>query len=250
VRRWVLAVVAIATIAPPAAATDCRPGLVAWPDAGSTIPVNGVIVVRGQDRSRLAVADIDARRPALACGKRVIPLRLEDLYAGHFDAEALLVPTHQLPPLTRCELVLTAPKHGAPNPLPWRRSDGEELDGPPWWTTSAHPDRQRPRWTAPPALAGEAKGSRPGYGPATCTLSIDAQDPEGPTIIRVLLDDATEKNDFLLVPLHGTIDIAQHGCGGAFEIEPGAHYRVTLFALDAAGNELRAPGPPVEIVVP
>jgi hypothetical protein len=232
----------------PAAATDCRPRIATWPATGSTIPLNAIVVLRGSGGDRELVAYIDQRRPALSCDKQLIPLRMEDLYVAHYEAEAKLVPVRPLPPHARCELIMRKP---GPAPVTWGDWATRTLSPvTPWWMTSSRADHHRPQWSAPPRPTGEPRGSLPGYAPATFKISTPVEDAEGPVLVRVLRDTGDGKDDFLLLPRDASIEIAEHACGGAFELEPDSHYRATLFALDAAGNETRAPGAHVEILVP
>ena len=53
---------------------------------------------------------------------------------------------------------------------------------------------------------------------------------------------------YLVQPSQGVIAIGHGMCGGAFDLEPNQHYSMTLTAVDAAGNETPAPGPPLKIV--
>jgi hypothetical protein len=158
------AVMSAVTVAPRATACECFSGVWPWPPSGSTIPRNGIIVLRGNDqRHRDLVAYIDERRPALACGKRVVPLRMKDLYIGHNEVKALLAPTRALPPLTRCDLLLTSRGRRSSDPISWINSVDPLKGGPepPFWNTAAAADRHPPIWTAAPHWTGE-----PGRGPA------------------------------------------------------------------------------------
>jgi hypothetical protein len=69
-------------------------------------------------------------------------------------------------------------------------------------------------------------------------------------LIRAVISDGHAKNDFVIEPKDGTIDIGYDMCGGAFELEEGRHYRVSLSVIDAAGNETRAPEQPPGLAAP
>jgi hypothetical protein len=228
-----------------ASACDCRTGVTPWPPSGSTIPTNGILVIGGNGKYRDLVAYIDQRHPALSCGKRVIPLRMKDLYAGYREAKALLVPVRALPPLTRCQLVLTTSRPDDP-PLAFFMRDPED-QGPwrPWWMTAAGPDHRRPTWTEPPRwLDPPTREDFCGFpsGTVTAKARVAIVDAEGPVLVRVLLEDGREKNDYVLGPETDTVDVGHWPCGGAFELEESHPYRATFSAIDAAGNETRAPG--------
>lgn len=242
------AVMAAISLAPSARACSCLTGVWPWPPSGSTIPTNGIVILRGNEPlHRDLIAHVNEHRPALACGKRLVPLQLKDLYVGHTEVKALLVPARALPPLTRCDLVLTAkPRVGQP-PINWIRSL-DPLGGtsePPWWITSTGADHRRPTWGAAPHWMGQPeRGPRCGNpdGRVTVKVSAPATDTEGPVLVYVFLDDGHEKNDFVIAPEQETIDVGYDMCGGAFELEENRKYRVRLTAMDAAGNETGAPG--------
>jgi len=219
-------------------ACSCRSDEASWPPEGSTIPTNGIIVLAGASEHRHLIADLNERHPALACGRRSIPLRLKDIYVGHRVVKALLLPARPLPPHTRCTLVLTQ-VHPKDRILEWL---GDE---PPWWTTGAGPDHRKPVWSASPRWTGRFEREEfCGFanGIARATASAAARDAEGPVLIRVLLDDGKEKNDFVIVPEADEIDVGHGPCYGAFELEEGRRYRATFSAVDAACNDRRAPG--------
>jgi hypothetical protein len=168
---------------------------------------------------------------------------MKDLFVGVGDNEALLVPARPLPPQTRCELVLAPRSDRFSGPITWidafpfRGYDGPL--SPPWWTTAAAADRRPPAWEGAPRWSGvPARGGYPGE--ASVKAAVDAADAQGPVLIRLVLDDGREKNDFLLAPDGGTIELGYDTCGGAFALEPDQEYRVSLSAIDAAGHETRA----------
>jgi hypothetical protein len=236
------------TFGQPARACECLSGVWPWPPPGSSIPTNGIVILRGNERVyQDLVAHINERRPALACGKHLVPLRMKDLYVGYHEAKALLVPARALPPLTRCELVLTAPSRTGDPTVNWINGP-DRMKGPatpPWWETRADADHRRPLWTAPPQWTGQPdRGAECGMpdGWASAKLSVPVADGEGPLLIHVFLDDGHEKNDFVIAPEEGQIDVGYDMCGGAFELEEGRKYHLRLSAMDAAGNEAPSPG--------
>jgi hypothetical protein len=231
-----------------ARACECLSGVWSWPPAGSSIPTNGIVILRGNERAyQDLVAHINERRPALACGKHLIPLRMKDLYVGYDETRALLVPARALPPLTRCELFLIVAPRTGDLAVNWI-SGRDRMEGPatpPWWETRADADHRRPVWTAPPHWTGQPdRGPRCGMpdGWVSAKVSVPAADGEGPVLIHVFLDDGHEKNDFVIASEEGQIDVGHDMCGGAFELEEGRKYRLRLSAMDAAGNEAPAPG--------
>jgi hypothetical protein len=242
------AVLATVAAAPPARACECLSGIWPWPPPGSTIPTNGILILRGNETYRDVVSYIDERRPALSCGKRQVPLRLDDIYVGHGEIKARLVPARALPPSTRCELVLRAsgrPGRRASEPIQWINTEPPERTlAPPWWNTAASADRHPPAWTSAPAWTGEAERG-PGCGvpgsEVTLKVAVAAADAEGPLLYRVVLDDGREKNDVVMASEGGAIDLGYQMCSGVFELEQGRRYRASLSAIDAAGNETRAP---------
>jgi hypothetical protein len=171
---------------------------------------------------------------------------MKDLYVGYRETKTLLVPASALPPLTRCDLVLTA-KGAGEEPINWLKGldplKGEPV--PPWWMTRRNSDHRRPTWTGAPGWTGDAtREPRCGDsdGRVTVKVSVPVRDVEGPVLVHAFLDDGHEKNDFLIPAADGAIDVGRDVCGGAFDLAERRKYRLTLSAMDAAGNETPAPG--------
>jgi hypothetical protein len=198
------------------------PELTTFPSQHEALPTNGRIVFH-----------LDLSRVELRAGDDRIPLRSGGMLpGGHF----VRVPAKELEPRTR--YVLSEAEGGTPY---------EELffeHEVPEWTTGPGPDHVAPRWSAAPtAVSG---GS---------WILAPISDNESVMFIAEVrpIDRRESKADpsrAVLFPRGGQVYVDYWTTGRAFNLEPGQRYAVKLTAIDAAGNEARAPGPPVEIVGP
>jgi hypothetical protein len=224
---------AMASWAPPSLA--CKPDLVGEPTTVSpatsdALPTNGRIVLdRGGGLLRGEFGDsllqIDDHHPELRSDGERVALRVVQTYDRRDGATVILLAAHQLRPRTAYTLGFDPPLDDAPRAT---------------WTTAASDDLTPPRWLA-----------RPTAQPPVIRRSNCGVDS------HVAVDVATADAAWIRVEWRGRGERAWRRSLDA----PGdgqirvwlpldGRYTLRLTAIDAAGNEVRAPGPPLEVVMP
>ena len=137
----------------------------------------------------------------------------------------VLTPDHPLKPNTSYALAFDPPVSGF---------------SPSSWTTEGSADRNAPRWLSRPT-AGAPVMQR-----STCRWLryVDISVPVSePAIFRVHTrerGDQRLRQEFFLA----------HQGSIMFPVTENTHYTLKLTAVDFAGNEAKAPGPPIQIHVP
>jgi hypothetical protein len=210
--------------------------------------VNGRIVVT---RTSLLSQGLKTKLEALELRSETdrVPLRVVETNVGFQEAQFVLSPVRHLHAETRYEL--------------WKAVSGSEEQVHGWksglaWTTGPATDDAAPRWRSRPTV-GENRYVRYGCGPESLVevnvaLHDPSVDPRNDGAVRVRAElrpsDGGRTLRYLLEPFEGVIQIGHGMCSGGFSLEPNRRYVVTLTAVDAAGNEARAPGRPLEIVGP
>lgn len=249
---WCAAIVC-ASATPNGAEAKCAGGGdLAYPDPSvlTRLPVNGRIVLT---RSSLPGVDFAATEPGLLelrSETDQVRLRVVEKNVGVSQVQFVLAPIRRLLPATRYAL--------------WRKADdGGDSPVRGWngdfaWMTASAPDRSAPRWRGQPKPGG-GYYARLGCGPATAVkvnVAVDdgIVDPDATPAVQVRAElqpvDGGRSLRYLITPVNGVVEIGHGMCGGAFPLQPNRRYRVTLTAVDAAGNETPAPGGPFEVTGP
>ena len=124
------------------------------------------------------------------------------------------------------------------------------------WTTSDRPDDVAPGWLAPPEVVG-AEYSEEFLRGGTVRLStpvIDQTTDVGVLIhLRALEPSPREDRPISQVMPVGRdcgISLLDSVCRGPFFLQTGVAYEAQLSAVDVAGHEVPAPGPPIRFRVP
>lgn len=246
---WIAACVG-AALPPLVVSAKCDGGGDSVYPRGSRLPLNGRIVLTRSGVPSVESASANLEALELRSETDQVPLRVVETNIGVGQVQFVLSPIRTLRAATRYTL--------------WRKADrGREaaaLRSTPTfvWTTASAPDKSPPQWRSR-AKVGNVSSVRSGSGPASrvqIKVSVDDVLPDGgaDAAVQVRAElyafDGGSPLRYLVEPANGVIEIGHGTCGGAFPLEPGERYSVILTAVDAAGNETRAPGEPLQITGP
>ena len=230
---WAAAIVlTVASWAPRAMA--CRPDLVGEPTKVSppkdeALPTNGRIVL---DRAGGLLGEfgdsllqIEERHPELRSDRERVALRVVETYDRRDGTTVILTAAHQLQPSTAYTLVFDPPLEDPPRAT---------------WTTASSDDRSPPRWFARPT-AEAAVDRRIGCG-VDSYVAVNVPTADAPWIRAEWRQHGERRwRPSLNAPADGQIRVW---------LPPDGRYTLKLTAIDSAGNGVKAPGPPLEIVMP
>jgi len=200
------------------------------PTTDNALPTNGRIVLdRGGGLLHGDFGDsllqIEDRHPELRSDHERVALKVVETYDRRDGATVVLVAAHHLRPSTAYTLVFYQPLDNAPAAT---------------WTTASADDRSPPRWLAPPT-AQPAEYHRTDCG-VDSHVSVEVPIADAPWI-RVEWRPHGERRwrRSLNAPKDEQIKVW---------LPPDGRYTLKLTAIDFAGNEVKAPGPPLEVVMP
>jgi len=234
IRQWFVVTLVALACSPPAVAHEAVEfDLETFPIAGDVLPINGRITLKVSGvMPPLETAPWAALE--LRAGSERVPLKVVD----KFGDTTVLVSTVALRPTTEYELRFADAKLS----IPWWRIA---------WTTAAAADNVAPRWRSAPRvrLLTRPRIERGPPESACLTTSIDGDEP-----VQILAE---------VKPLGQAIPVGEGApfkllfrlghreeCGPVLTLRTGQRYRVTLTAIDAAGNRAPAPGKPLVIAGP
>jgi hypothetical protein len=200
------------------------------PTTNDALPTNGRIVLdRGGGLLRGEFGDsllqIEDRHPVLRSEHERVALRVVETYDRRDGTTVVLTATHHLRPSTAYTLVFDPPVEDA---------------APATWTTASSDDRNPPRWFARPTAEA------PVYRRTDCGVdshvAVNVPTADAPWI-RVEWRQHGERRwrASLNAPTDGQIRVW---------LPLNERYTLKLTAIDFAGNEVRAPGPPLDVVMP
>jgi hypothetical protein len=213
----------------------CKPDLVGEPTrvsptADAALPTNGRIVLdRGGGLLRGEFGDslleVEEHHPELRSDRERVALRVVEKYDRRDGATVVLTAAHQLRSSTSYTLAFDPPLDDGPQAT---------------WTTSSSDDRTPPRWLARPTA--EAPVYRRGGCGVDSHVAVNVATADA-AWIRVEWRQHGERRwrPSLNAPTDGQIRVW---------LPPDERYTLRLTAIDFAGNEVRAPGRPLEVVMP
>lgn len=222
-----LCLVAVMTFASPSLAKCMSSYWEVWPAAGSTIPVNGRVIIGAFGTSTGDVEKLASFGPALVANGHRVPLKVVQTNVGEMKlSQAVLVPAEPLKP-------------GAHYKLTWKKTP-PGFSKPANWDVATSADDAAPVWkSAPVALSGEH--AELGCGPADNAFVKVEVDDEA-TLIRARIVRGEKSVEYLLPWKSGERLAIGHGmCGGAF-VPTADAWKLELSVVDVAGNETVAPG--------
>ena len=237
-------------LAPLAASAKCAVGGDSVYPKVSRLPLNGRIVLTRSGLLNAKNETPNLEPLELRSKADRVPLRVVETNIGVAEVQFVLSPVRTLLAATQYTLSRKDDDGGEASA---RRATETFV-----FTTASAPDKSAPRWRRRPTV-GDASYVRYGCGPATrvkVNVAVDdtLTDPDADAGVQVRAElfphDGGSPLRYLITPIHGVIEIGHGMCGGAFPIQPNERYSVLLTAVDAAGNETRAPGAPLEIVGP
>jgi hypothetical protein len=242
-RSWLAFVLLALTAFPAPASAKCALRfLSAWPEAGVPLPVDGRIVLTGFGADQPWVQTLGEHQPTLTDGVETVPLSVVEVNVGEAGySQAVLVPKGTLSNGHRYRLQATAPGDDPAFVLPFSWEAGPALGS------------AAPEWKEPPRLL-ETSRVRMGCGPEVFAhVEVKLERPETVRVLAALRDVKAGKTLRYVLP--DTVPADQvsigHGmCGGAFELQAGVEYALTLWAVDLAGHTTAAPGPELRVVGP
>jgi hypothetical protein len=231
---WAAAIVLTAASWAPRAMA-CKPDLVGEPTKVSpatdeVLPTNGRIILdraggllRGEFGDSLL--EIEERHPELRSDRERVALRVLETYDRRDGATVVLTAAHQLRPSTAYTLVFDPPLEDPPRAT---------------WTTASSDDRSPPRWFARPTA--QAPVDRRTDCGVDSHVTVNVPTADAPWIrVEWRRPDERRWRASLNEPRAGQIRVW---------LPAGERYLLKLTAIDFAGNAVRAPGPPLEIVMP
>jgi hypothetical protein len=200
------------------------------PTADESLPMNGRIVL---DRAGGllggefgdSLLQIEERHPELRSDRERVALRVVEKYDRRDGATVVLTAAHHLQPSTAYTLVL-----------------GSSMDDPALatWTTASSEDRSPPRWFARPTA--DAPVDRYIECRVDTHVAVNVPTVDAPWIRTEWRRHGERRwRASLNAPKDGQIRVW---------LPPYERYTLKLTAIDFAGNEVRAPGPPLEVVMP
>lgn len=222
-----LCLVAVMTFASPSFAKCMSSYWDVWPTAGTTIPVNGRVIIGAFGTATSDVQKLASFGPALVSSGHRVPLKVTQTNVGEMKiAQAVLTPTEPLKP-------------GAHYKLSWKKTP-TGFSQPANWNVGNARDEAAPAWkSAPVALSGEH--AELGCGPADNAFVNVAVDDEA-TLIRARVIRGEKTVEYLLPWKSGERLAIGHGmCSGAF-VPTADAWTLELSVVDVAGNEAAAPG--------
>ena len=258
---WLTTAIVVASLLGPVDAwamlVDC-PAVQVFPKSGTVVPTNFRVLLQFQPEGKrgswmepflkgdpsglLWLVDEDGR----------VDLRVHERKA----LQVLLVPTRELRPNSRYVLRTNSTEllQALDRDLDmmrqryWPQLEQRETDH--HWRTAAQEDIRPSVWLSVPATDGVYDSG------GLCGRSIQAilrtrlLDEWGLPLVRVDFLEPAGRSGFLLeLKRDGTsIGLGWEHCASG-QVGPGK-YRITLTAVDLAGNESRAPGTPLVVVVP
>lgn len=222
-----LFLVAVLTFASPSFAKCMSSYWEVWPAAGSTLPVNGRVIIGAFGTATGDVEKLAGFGPALVATGHRVALAVKQTNVGEMKvSQAVLVPVEPLKP-------------GLHYALTWKKTPpGFSL--PANWNVAASRDDVAPTWkSAPVALSGEH--AELGCGPAdNAFVKVDVDDEA--TLIRARVLRGAKSTEYLLPWKAGERLAIGHGmCSGAF-VPTADVWKLELSVVDVAGNEAVAPG--------
>jgi hypothetical protein len=236
-KRWFVCTAAIAlTVACGAPrAQACKPDLVGEPTklspaTNAALPTNGRIVMNRsggllQGAFGESLLQIDEHHPELRSDRDRVALRVVETYDQRAGETVILAAAHQLRPSTSYTLVFDPPLENAPRAT---------------WTTASSDDRSPPRWLARPTT--DAPICRRSNCSVDSHVAVNVPTADA-AWIRVEWRQHGERRWRLSLsaPTDGQVFVW---------LPPDERYTLKLTAIDSAGNEVAAPGRPLEVVVP
>lgn len=189
------------------------------PANGTTLPANGRITLDGYGGAQKIVATMKTRHPRLVAGSVEVPLSVVELHVGEFDVTQVVLKPE------------TTLKEGMKFTLRFDDAPSEVAE----WTVTQS-DTTAPVWTSAP-IAKKGLYKEFGCGPAIqAIVGIPAT---GAIQVRA----RANKREFLIDIKDGAATVGHSMCWGPFRLK--GEWSLELSALDAAGNETRAPGAPL-----
>jgi hypothetical protein len=240
----------------PVRAEHGDPLLIPAPAPGATIPRNARIRLESRNGIGWQAEGLGLRRPgfsaALVAADHEVGLRVESFFddqeGGYGAGLLVLAPVRLLTPATSYRLEIRYPVEGG--------GTGRWAE---WsWTTSRVVDRAPPRWRAAPRGRGPGEIVA-GLAPEAPVVELVADlQPVGRGTrkrLRMVLDGSRACNrgptvDYNVVIVNASCPASRGAeqCQTAHwyqsERDVGRRFRVTLTAVDLAGNRRRAPGVP------
>lgn len=194
-----------------------------YPSADTRLATRGRIVLDVYQGFGLGFPDIEEHHPQLRSVSDSIALRSVEKNGSML----ILAAEHPLHPGASYTLAFDPPLSDLPQAT---------------WETETSDDRTPPRWLSRPTatvVVAERGGCRPALAHFVDITVAVAE----PVIIRAEVRDRRDARPSraLLLPQDNNIRLA---------VTDGSRYTVKLTAIDLAGNEAKASGPPIEIVVP
>jgi len=199
-----------------------------YPGTEVALPTNARIVL---DARSVAVGDfragvsLDSHRSELRSARERIILHPIATENRGDSTITVLAADQPLQGATSYQLVFDPPIAGLPQHA---------------WTTTASADRQPPRWlsrpTTDPPVVQQTNGGNGAF------VDIDVAVTE-PALFRVEVRARAKRRSYHAL-------LVSRGRRIRLPVAPGGHYALKLTAIDFAGNEAQAPGPPIEVAVP
>jgi hypothetical protein len=262
-RTWLAVIGLVGVLGPaPAAAEHGDPLLLPAPASGTTIPRNARIRLECRNGIAWLAEGLGLRRAgwvaALVADDHEVRLRVESFFddqeGGYGAGLLVLAPTRLLAPQATYRLEIRYPQQGG--------GTGRWSE---WtWTTSRAVDRAPPRWRASPRRREPAEVVA-GLAPEAPLVEVVAElTPVGRgarKTLRLLFDGSRACNRGPTVDYNVAITNAScpasrgaEQCQSAHrfksEGDVGRRFRVTLTAVDLAGNRRQAPGAPPIVTWP
>lgn len=250
----------LASLAGAARGEDGSPGVDKPFDAGDVVPTNVLVPLRGVNGVPFGLSELEALAPRLVTDSTSVPLRIIDTFddmeghskpfpndgGGYGENLVLLAPRFSLAPNTRYSLMLGT---GAAATIYFGLSTGSK------------PDAKAPEWRRPPYLELDtAKADEPSMPSRIVTAVADPSDLPFYFIVDLEPREPHARPKRMIAVLNLPSAADPH-CGfasvwdhahGVYEDDTdsdfGRRYAALLTAVDAAGNQRRAPGPGIPIV--
>lgn len=241
-----LAAVGLVLILTPRAAAPCcarTAGGAAWPET-DILPSNGRITIYGTE----VVTRIGEQHPVLVAddGEEVPLLVVETFLVRSSSSDELAEAVLEAAAALRPAMVYKFEQRvGSPGRI--------LIAGNPRWRIGDRTDHSPPLWDAAPEVTNASSSTEFGYG-ASVKITVPVHD-DGQVIyarLRLTLEDGESPNELeWMEPVReGTLTLETSLCHNFTRMLIGQRYTLRLSAVDAAGNESPAPGPPPRFRIP
>jgi len=193
-------------------------GLGTMPRPDGSLAVNGRIVLEGTGRMAGPVAALDSTGLVLASDTEEIPLRVETIHIGRWNAaQAILAPVREPAPGARLSLRASATGKGLPIDLEITRNPRFT------WTTTASLPAGAVHWTEKPTRGKSDIGT---FCPPHAYVALSAVLDHPEQVLGVLaevraLAPGAKSHRYLVSVNQGEIAIGHLGCEMALELSPG-----------------------------